>query len=149
MKKYIIGFLVIFLGFVLNLNLKENNIMVFNEYNNEYGMYVLEFPNYNISTNNLENKFRDIKIIWLEPYVNILYKEKLGYKRYYFEEISLSENINRFKSYYITKLNNYNYNLDAINYQISGIKIIRMKIYSNEDNIKKLNIEGIRFQKVE
>lgn len=152
MNKYIISFLVMLMviisSFILNLK-QEDNIMVFNEYDNDYGMYILQFPNYNISTNNLENKFRNIKIIWLEPYINILYKDKLDYKKYYFEDISLKENINRFKNYFLTKLKDNNFNIEAINYQISGIKISKMKIYASEEDINKLNIEGIKFKKVE
>ena len=148
MKKYIIGLLSII---VLNLCINKNNdiLPVFNEQSNEYGMYILTFPNKNISTNNMENIFKDIQIVWLEPVVNVLYKERLNYKQYHFENISLKENINRFQKQFLTQLQNNNYKLDAINLQISGVKINRMKIYSNEESIKNLNIEGLKYEKIE
>ena len=148
MKKYIIGLLTI-IGLSFFINKNDEAVPVFNEQSTEYAMYILIFPNQNVSTNNLENIFKDIQIIWLEPSINVLYKERLNYKQYYFEDISLKENINRFKNNFLTKLQDNNYKLDAINLQISGIKINRMKVYSNEENIKNLKIDGMKYEKIE
>ena len=76
-----------------------------------------------------------------------MYKERLNYKQYYFEDVSLKENIARFKNSVITKLQNNNYKLDAIKMQISGIKIKKMKVYSNENNIQNLKIDGMEYKK--
>lgn len=148
MKKYFVILLVI-LVLSLIFNTKEEVQFVFNEQDNEYSMYILEFPNQNVSTNNIENIFEDIKIIWLEPFINVLYKDKLDYKIYYFEDISLKQNIVKFKNNVINKLQNSNYKQDAINYQILGIKINRMKVYCTEDDILNLKIDGIKFKKSE
>ena len=148
MKKYIIGLLTI-IGLSFFINKNDEAVPVFNEQSTEYAMYILIFPNQNVSTNNLENIFKDIQIIWLEPSINVLYKERLNYKQYYFEDIFLKENINRFKNNFLTKLQDNNYKLDAINLQISGIKINRMKVYSNEENIKNLKIDGMKYEKIE
>lgn len=147
MKKYIVCLLVLLL--ILIINKKNDAVMVFNEKNNEYSMYILEFSNQNISTNNLESVFKNIKIIWLEPVINIAYKDKLNYKYYYFEDISLKQNINKFKNNFIKKLNDNNYKLDAINYEILGIKISKMKVYCNEEDILNLKINGIKYKKSE
>jgi len=144
MKKYIVSLLLIFiLNIVIN---KEETILVFSEKENEYSMYVLEFPNYNISTNNIEKKFKDIKIIWIEPYINDLYK--LNYK-YYFEDISIKQNFNKFKTNLIKKLNSSNYKNLIINYEITGIKVNKMQVYCKESDILNLNIDGIKYQKNE
>jgi len=144
MKKYIVSLLLIFiLNIVIN---KEETILVFSEKENEYSMYVLEFPNYNISTNNIEKKFKDIKIIWIEPYINGLYK--LNYK-YYFEDISIKQNFNKFKTNLIKKLNSSNYKNLIINYEITGIKVNKMQVYCKESDILNLNIDGIKYQKNE
>lgn len=148
MKKYIIGLLTI-IGLSFFINKNDEAVPVFNEQSTEYAMYILKFPNQNVSTNNLESIFKDIQIIWLEPFVNILYKERLNYKQYHFEDISQKENINRFKTNFLAKLQDNNYKLEAINLQISGIKINRMKVYSNEENIKNLKIDGMKYEKME
>ena len=142
MKKIVLLLLSCFLYIGLK---KENVTMVFNDGNNEYSMYILEFPNLNISTNNIQKIFENIKIIWIEPYVNLLYKDKLNYKKYYFEEISLKENINKFIKYYKNLLNNNNYNIDAINIDITGLKIIKMQVYCKEQDIINLNIDGLKY----
>lgn len=147
MKKYILFLLTIF---VLSIILKQEPVMPVISYEDyEYSMYILEFPNKNLSTNNLEDYFNDIQIIWLYPYINEIYKEKINYKKYFFEPISLDENINKFKTNYLNYLNKYGYKTDALNYQISGIKIDRIKVYSKESDIKKINIENIKYRKIE
>jgi len=146
MKTFIIVILTIF---ILNTYNKNNIEPVFNEDGYEYSMYILEFSNQNISTNNIEEIFENMKIIWVEPLINLVYKDKLNYKLYYFEDISTKENIKRFKNNFITKLQNNNYKNDAINYQILGIKINRMKVYSNEQDIINLDIEGLKYKKIE
>lgn len=142
-------FIIVLTILILNSYNKNNIEPVFNEDNHEYSMYILEFPNQNISTNNIDNIFVNMKIIWLKPSINLLYKDKLNYKIYYFEDVSIKENINRFKANFITKLENNNYKSDAINYKILGIKISKMQVYSNEEDIMNLNIEGLKYKKIE
>lgn len=147
MKKYII---ILFSIFIFSLVIINDNelTLVFNEEDNEYSMYILELENSNISTNNIENIFKDIKIIWIEPYINTLYKDKLDY-RYYFEDISLKQNLNKFKNNLIKKINNLNYKNLAINYEITGIKVNKMKVYCKENDILNLNMNNINYKKDE
>ena len=147
MKKYIFFLLIIL---ILSILLKQEQIVSVISYDDyEYSMYILEFPNKNLSTNNLEDYFNDIQIVYVTPYVNELYKSKIKYNQYFFEPISLKENINRFITSYLNHLNNFGYQKDALDYRINGIKIDRIKVYSKESDIKKINIENIKYRKIE
>ena len=128
MKKVIL--LIIFI-FLLNLNCNEKVITTFKE-NNINNFYILEFPNNNISTNNFLNYFGNIQVIWVE--VNTKFNVK---KRYKYTDID------KLKVDYFNELNNNNYKLEVINFQISGIIINKIKVYSNIDKINKLNIENM------
>ncbi len=128
MKKVIL--LIIFI-FLLNLNCNEKVITTFKE-NNINNFYILEFPNNNISTNNFLNYFGNIQVIWVE--VNTKFNVK---KRYKYTDID------KLKEDYFNELNNNNYKLEVINFQISGIIINKIKVYSNIDKINKLNIENM------
>ena len=146
MKRYIVSLLII-LFISLIINKKENILLVFDE-TSEYAMYILEFPNQNISTNNID-LFNNIKIIWIKPYINNLYKSKLNYKVYYFEDVSLKENVNKFKNQYINLLYIKGYKQDALNLKISGIKIEKMKVYCEEKDIENINIDNMQIKRVE
>ena len=128
MKKVIL--LIIFI-FLLNLNCNEKVITTFKE-NNINNFYILEFPNNNISTNNFLNYFGNIQVIWVE--VNTKFNVK---KRYKYTDID------KLKEDYFNELNNNNYKLEVINFQIYGIIINKIKVYSNIDKINKLNIENM------
>lgn len=128
MKKIIV--LIIFI-FLFNLNYNEKVMTTFKE-NNLNNFYILEFPNNNLSTNNFLNYFNDIQVIWVE--VNSKYNVKKRYNYY---------NIDKLKKDYLEELENNNYKLEAINHQISGIIINKIKVYSNINKINKLNIENM------
>ena len=128
MKKIIL--LIIFI-FLLNFNYNEKIFTTFKEdVNNSF--YILEFPNNNITTNNFLNYFDNIQVIWVE--VNSRYNVKKRYNYY---------NIDKLKKDYLEELENNNYKLEAINHQISGIIINKIKVYSNINKINKLNIENM------
>ncbi len=128
MKKIIL--LIIFI-FLLNFNYNEKIVTTFKEdVNNSF--YILEFPNNNITTNNFLNYFDNIQVIWVE--VNSKYNVKKRYNYY---------NIDKLKKDYLEELENNNYKLEAINHQISGIIINKIKVYSNINKINKLNIENM------
>ena len=128
MKKIIL--LIIFI-FLLIFNYNEKIVTTFKEdVNNSF--YILEFPNNNITTNNFLNYFDNIQVIWVE--VNSKYNVKKRYNYY---------NIDKLKKDYLEELENNNYKLEAINHQISGIIINKIKVYSNINKINKLNIENM------
>lgn len=127
MKKFIL-----FVFFLLFIN--NPSMPVFNEIKLESNTYILEFPNQNISTNNFDLYFNDINVIWIEPYINDLYKIK---KIYQFKDIQT------FKNDVINELIKSNYKNESINLNISGIIIKKIKVNCDLDKIKKLNIENI------
>ena len=59
MKRYIVSLLII-LFISLIINKKQDIMLLFNE-TSEYAMYILEFPNYNVSTNNINLSQRWLK----------------------------------------------------------------------------------------
>ena len=69
---------------------------------------------------------------WVEPLYFNSYK-------YYFEDVVLKENIRRFISNYVSKVDR----MKAIDAHISGIKIGKMMVYSSKEKIKSLNIDGL------
>ena len=124
--------IILFVFFLLFIN--NPSMPVFNEIKLESNTYILEFPNQNISTNNFDLYFNDINVIWIEPYINDLYKIK---KRYQFKDIQT------FKNDVINELIKSNYKNESINLNISGIIIKKIKVNCDLDKIKKLNIENI------
>lgn len=124
--------IILFVFFLLFIN--NPSMPVFNEIKLESNTYILEFPNQNISTNNFDLYFNDINVIWIEPYINDLYKIK---KRYQFKDIQT------FKNDVINELIKNNYKNESINLNISGIIIKKIKVNCDLDKIKKLNIENI------
>ena len=127
MKKFIL-----FVFFLLFIN--NPSMPVFNEIKLESNTYILEFPNQNISTNNFDLYFSDINVVWMEPFINDLYKIK---KRYQFKDIET------FKKNVINELTNNNYKKEALNLNISGIIIKKMKVNCDLEQINSLNIENI------
>lgn len=128
MKKIVLFIIFIFL---LNLNYQEENISTFKE-KNDNQFYILEFPNNNLSTNNFLNYFSDIQVIWVELNIKLNVKKRYNYI-----------NINQLRQSFFNELEENNYKSEAINYQISGVIINKIMIYSNKSKINNLNIENI------
>ena len=140
MKKIII--MLLFLLLIKNSFNDTNSVFLEKiEYSNLYEITCLN----NISTNNFLNYFNDIKIIWIKPKINILYKNKmLRFNKYYFKEISNDKNIKNFKNEYIKYVNKIGYKNESLKLKTSGIMIEKIKVYLNEENliyIKQLPID--------
>lgn len=136
MKKIILAFTICFFVF-LSFNFKEKTSLTFSTINNDYAFYILEFHSQNISTNNFNDYFMDIDVIWIEPYINPLYnhiKTKYQFK-----------NINSFKNEFISLLARNGLHSEALNLKIEGIKIKKIKVYSSESDIQNLKIENMTF----
>jgi len=102
-------------------------------------LYILEFPNKNISTENFLDYFNNIKVIYIKPYLNNSYKKLIQNYVYNFDLISTKSNINKFKNNFIKKLEDNNFRKEAINYKIEGIKIKEIMIYCSNQQIDILN----------
>lgn len=141
MKKIILTLTICFFIF-LSVNSKEKIVPTFNiNNNNNYSFYVLEFQSHNVSTNNFNKYFENINVIWVEPYINPLYKQIKT--QYLFKDIST------FKKEFTDFLIKKGYRSEALNLKIEGIKIKKMKVYSSERNIKNLKIENMIFDTID
>ena len=141
MKKIILTLTICFFIF-LSVNSKEKIVTTFNiNNNNNYSFYVLEFQSHNVSTNNFNKYFENINVIWVEPYINPLYKQIKT--QYLFKDIST------FKKEFTDFLIKKGYRSEALNLKIEGIKIKKMKVYSSERNIKNLKIENMIFDTID
>lgn len=140
MKKIIIILIILFL-IKFSYNDTQSVFLSKVEYSNLYEITCLN----NISTNNFLNYFNDIKIIWIKPKINILYKDKmLKFNKYYFKEISNDKNIENFKNEYINYIKKIGYKSESLKLKTSGIMIEKIKVYLNEENliyIKQLPID--------
>jgi len=140
MKKIIIIVLILFL-IKIDYNDTQNVFYEKIEYSNLYEITCLN----NISTNNFNNYFKNIKVIWIKPKINNLYKDKLlKFNKYYFKDISNNKNIENFKNDYINYLNKIGYKSEALKLKTSGVMIEKIKVYLNEEDliyIKQLPID--------
>lgn len=132
MKKILLAFTVCF--FVLSYFKEEKTVATFIEDDYSYSFYTLEFPSKNISTNNFNEYFNNIDVIMIEPYVNKLYENQIK-QQYQFTSID------KFKEDYIKVLENSGYRSDAVKLKIEGIKIKKIKVYSSNRDLARLNIE--------
>ena len=136
MVKFMKQILILAICIFLLLNFKEDKIITaFNE-NEEYSFYILEFLNKNISTNNFDKYFSNLNVIWIEPYINELYADRIK-KRYQFD------NLNKFKSKYLEILIDNGYRNEAINLKLEGIKIKKIKLYASNKIVENLKIENM------
>ncbi len=136
MKKiyFILTVLIIFFLF----NNKDEIITVFNT-NDYYEIDYLDVRDANLNTENFLDYFDndDIDILKIEPYINPVYKNKIDFDTYLFNYSSKKNNIKIFKNIYLEKIKNINYD-DYCFYRIKGVKIDLVKVYSTEENIKKI-----------
>lgn len=140
MKKIILTLTICFFIF-LSVSSKEKIVPTFNINNNNYSFYILEFQSHNVSTNNFNKYFENINVIWVEPYINPLYKQIKT--QYLFKDIST------FKKEFTDSLISQGYHSDALNLKIEGIKIKKMKVYSSERDIQNLKIENMIFDTID
>lgn len=138
MKKIILllVFVLVF-GFTFS---KEETIPTINLLdNNSSSVYIVYLTIPGLTTKNFSNYFNDTSdIIGLYPYVNPLYRAKLGNLFYRFKIGSLESNINNFTKYYKQKLVDHNFNNDLIKIEYTGINIDKVKIYLTSDEVKKI-----------
>ncbi len=136
MKKKIIILVIILLIFSISNN--ERIVSVF-DMGGLYEIYYLDFKEENLNTNNFESYFNEnIDIIKIEPYINDIYKNKIGNVNYLFDHNDINYNINNFKEKYLKILKNNNYIDDYNKYSTNGIKINMVKVYTTETEILKL-----------
>lgn len=118
----------------------------------DYNVFYLDLSESNITTRNIK-KFipKSVDIISLTPYVNPIYKNKIGDLKYKFmNNLSLNKNINNFINYYKDTIKSNNY-IDDINYiDVEGIKILELEVYAKGIDIIDIiyNDSKIRYKTV-
>jgi len=138
MKKAII-FLGVLLVLSLIINKKEDTSLVNLTLDNiEEGSQIFYLIIPNLTTRNIDNYFNDQSdIIGIYPYVNPLYKKRIGNMFFSFDSKSLNNNITRFISYYKNILRKNNFNNDLIMVDYNGVNIDKVKLYMDSNELKQ------------
>lgn len=147
-KKFVL--IIIILICIFSLNIKSNKVLpVFNEYNNNYDIYLLDISKENINTFNIFEYFDDVKILEIYPYINPIYKKLLNLSNYSFNTyLSNKKNISLFTNLYLKKLDENSLKEELVKYRVNGIKINKIKIYTSSNNINNLLVnKNIRLLK--
>lgn len=134
-KLIIIGFI---LAIFLIFNKGEESLTVGNILETDInGTQIIYLSIPNLNTRNINNYFNeDNNIIGIYPYVNPIYKNKMGNMFYNFKKKSLTDNINAFTKYYKEILSRNNFNNDLIMIDYKGINIEKIKLYMRREEIE-------------
>ena len=120
---------------------REKTELVYNEITNdsEYRQIYLFFENNILNTNNFEEYLKDVEIMKVYPYINPIYsgKIKANYS-YSFTHNNHTYDLERFKNNYIETLRNIGLMNEANEYQVRGVIIKKVLIYSALDGINNL-----------
>ena len=136
MRNLIFSLIIIIILFFLSLYVKDNTIYTFNEIENG-NLYLLDYENENINTNNFKLKIGPLTGYYYK--INKIYPKIVNEKEYYsYEFKNIDEDLNDFKTEYISNLKkNYNYNeIDKANEV--GIDIKAIELYTTKDALTVL-----------
>ena len=141
-KLFVMTLIILCLYGIYKINYKKtipvSGITKFNV--NDYNIFYLDLSETDITTKNI-NKYisDDISIVSITPYINPIYKDKVGTLKYNFmSNLSVKKNINQFIKYYKDTISSYDY-IDDIDYVTKdGIKIMEMEVYANGIDIVNL-----------
>ena len=147
-KKIILFFSLTIILVILSIS-KERTELVYNEISNdsEYRQIYLTFENNILNTNNFEDYFKDIEVLKVYPYINPVYagRIKSNYS-YSFTHNNHNYDLERFENNYINTLRNIGLMSEANEYQVRGVIIKKVLIYSNLENIKEIiNNENVKY----
>ena len=148
MKKILI--IIIIILFLLVYPKDDKTKSTFNEENYEFNEYILTFPNQNVSTNNFDIYFSDLKVIYVEAKIDKVYQDVLkNHIKYEFSLVSNLENIRLFKENIISVLESKGFRKEAIIIRVEGLKLKSVKIYCTDKDITNLSkkIENLVFMK--
>ena len=121
MKRFSVVIILILMFF----SLKEDNFKaVFNDRENSDNVLAYYVTIEGLNTNNFDVYFEDIKVLAIIPYVSPIYEEKIRIVYFY-------KNIDDFRQYYIRKLKEKGFTMEANKYLISPIKINKVLVYDS------------------
>lgn len=127
-------FLVIIVFIVLGFNVIISHCYSYND-SEQYDFYTLSFDN--LSTSNIMDYFSDISVIRIYPYVNPIYRERMGFVSYKLNSTNLSYEINIFKEKYLSLIKKNSY-MDYNYLYSNGINIEKMDVYISNEQLKRL-----------
>lgn len=138
MKKVIIVFGILLVS-ILIINKKDNTILVNTTLDNiEEGSQIFYLTIPNLNTKNFSNYFNDESdIVGIYPYVNPLYKNRVGNMFFIFDSKSLNSNMTRFIKYYKNILQKNNFNNDLVMIDYNGVNIEKVKLYIEVNELKE------------
>ncbi len=132
MKKLVAVVVITFILIFIIINKKEEKTVLVNTFLDEtdtvdYKQIFVEIDGLN--TNNFKDYFSNIEVLLIYPYINPVYEDKISMVYVY-------KNIDKFKEYYINRLENSGYYAEANKYLYTPIKIIGVLIYSNLEELQ-------------
>ena len=140
MKKIFLVIIIIFLMSIFNVRSTSYDYLINDA---SYGLYSLYVDGLN--TNNFLSFFSDVNIIKIYPYINPIYKDRIGDFFYKVDGSDLNYEINTFKENYLSLIKKNSY-LDYNYLYLNGIGIDRVDIYtSGSDLYNFLNSSDLVF----
>lgn len=146
-KKIVV--LLFFLSLLI-LTSKEKTELVYKEidYENGYEQIYLLFEDNSLNTNNFDIYFKDLEVIKVYPYINPIYAGRLKSNyNYTFTKQNHRYDLERFKTSYIEKLRSIGLNEEANQYQVKGVIINKVLVYSNLKSVSNVlkNYNNIKY----
>ena len=134
--------LIIFIVFcsITLVNSNDSTKTVFNKLDEYYyDTYIIDVSNENINTKNIFDYFDGVTILKIYPNNNPIYSKFINIDEYEFDNIlSQKKNISNFVSMYNNKLNDNALIKEIESFNISGIKINKLKVYTSTEQIDKV-----------
>ena len=124
----------------------DNTLSVFNEYDSNK-TYIVDVEGLGINTKNIE-LFDTNEIIAIYPNIYKKYENIIDSGWYNIDKtITLTKNIDNINRYYKNMFNNNKLNEDAIDIDINGLGISKIKVVTNNINkYSKYKIEKVNFE---
>lgn len=122
------------------LEKNENTKTVFNKIDQfYYDVYIIDVSKENINTKNMLDYFDNVDILKIYPSNNPIYSKFIKINEYEFDNIlSDKKNISNFINIYNTKLKENALIKEVELFNISGIKLEKIRVYGTEEQISKL-----------
>lgn len=134
--------LIIFIVFcsITLVNSNDSTKTVFNKLDEYYyDTYIIDVSDENINTKNIFDYFDGVTILKIYPNNNPIYSKFINIDEYEFDNIlSQKKNISNFVSMYNNKLNDNALIKEVESFNISGIKINKLKVYTSTEQIDKV-----------
>ena len=141
-KVTVLSSLIIFIVFcsITLVNSNDSTKTVFNKLDEYYyDTYMVDVSDKNINTKNIFDYFDGVTILKIYPNNNPIYSKFINIDEYEFDNIlSQKKNISNFVSMYNNKLNDNALIKEIESFNISGIKINKLKVYTSTEQIDKV-----------